>query len=71
MFIGNSASTFLPWKSETEIIEAIEKALLDIGQSFGPLIKPMHTETTSTQLNKPKTNSKLKESLPGKLCRMC
>ena len=51
----------------TEIIEATGKALIDIGQSLGPLIKLMHTEIKFIQLNERKTKTKLEELLPGKL----
>ena len=51
----------------TEIIEATGKALIDTGQSLGPLIKPMDTEIKFIQLNERKTMTKLEELLPGKL----
>ena len=51
----------------TKIIEATGKALIDIGKSLGPLIKPIHTEIEFTQLNEPKTKAKLEELLLGKL----
>lgn len=41
---------------------ANRKALIDIDQSLGPLIKPMHTEIKFTQLNEQKAKTKLEES---------
>ena len=54
-------------KDWTKIIEATGKALIDIGQSLGPLIKPKHTEIKFIQRNERKTKTKLEELLPGKL----
>lgn len=54
-------------KEWTEIIAVTGKALIDTGQSLGPLIKPMHTEIKFIQLNERKTMTKLEELLPGKL----
>ena len=48
-------------------LDATLKALLDIGQSLGPLIKLKHTEITSTKLNEPKIKARLEELLPRKL----
>ena len=52
-------------KEWTEIIEATGEALIDTGQSLGPLIKPMHTEIKFIQINEWKTKTKLEELLPG------
>ena len=57
-------------KEWTEIIVATRKALIDIDQSLGPLIKPMHTEIKFTQLNEQKAKTKLEELLPGKLLEL-
>ena len=54
-------------KEWTEIPDASWKALLDIGQSLGSLIKPIHTETTSTKPNEPKIKAWPEELFPGKL----
>ena len=49
---------------------ATRKALVDIDQSLGPLIKPMHAEINFTQLNEQKAKTKLEELLPGKLLEL-
>ena len=49
---------------------ATGKTLIDIDQSLGPLIKPMHTEIKFTQLNEQKAKTKLEELLPGKLLEL-